>query len=87
MQVGQTTATTFPSIVQPFNVPYTTFGALGSNYSSNPLVTNTLVAHPMLTMPPMPHMASVPSISTFSSMPMHPMATQSPIALVLATTI
>ena len=32
-----------------------------------------------------PHMMSVPSISTFSSMPVQLMATQSPIAPVLAT--
>ena len=84
MQAGQFIATAFPSVAQPFNVPYSTFGALESNYSSNPLVTSTHVAHPMWAMQSMPHMTSVPSTSTFSTMPIQPMATQSPIAVVLA---
>ena len=47
MQMGQVVAIAFPSAAQPFNVPYSTFGALGSNYNSNPLVASTHVAHPM----------------------------------------
>ena len=85
MQASETTTTTFPSAVQPFNVPYATFGALGSNL--NPLVTNTFVAHYMQAMPSMLQMTSVPPTSTFSSMLVQPIGTQSPIALVLPTTI
>ena len=86
MQAGQVTATTFPSVTKPFNIPYSTFGAVGSNYNSNPLVATTHVAHPIHTMQSMPQMTSVPSTSTFPTMPVQPIVTPSPITPVLATT-